>query len=277
MEPIRLAISIVVYAPVWPLLEQTLASLERAVGYARSHRLLASVALILVDNGPTAAHRVSASLQALLGGVSQFDEVELLSGHGNIGYGAGHNRAMAHSHSDFHLVINADVAIAEDALYQALHFMQAHPQAGLLAPAVSDEQGQTQYLCKRYPAIVDLLLRGFAPCALRRLFRRRLARYEMRDLIDSEVVWDVPIVSGCFMLFRTPVLTQLRGFEPAYFLYFEDFDLSLRAARVTRIVYVPAVRIVHSGGYAARKGWRHIGLFLRAALIFYHRHGWRWL
>jgi hypothetical protein len=78
------------------------------------------------------------------------------------------------------------------------------------------------------------------------------------------------------MLCRRAALEQVGGFHPDYFLYFEDFDLSLRLATVTRLAYAPQVRIVHLGGHTARKGWRHIGLFLWAAVRFFRRHGWRW-
>lgn len=76
------------------------------------------------------------------------------------------------------------------------------------------------------------------------------------------------IVSGCFMLFRTDALKALGGFDERYFLYFEDFDLSLRAQKLGRVVYYPGVRIQHYGGGAGRKGWRHIKMFLRSALTF---------
>ena len=103
-----------------------------------------------------------------------------------------------------------------------------------------------------------------------------MARYEMQDLIGEQVVWDPPLVSGAFMLFRSEVLRRLGGFDPDFFLYFEDYDLSLRAARLTRLAYVPAVRVVHHGGHAARKGLHHIRLFVSGAARFFNKHGWRW-
>ena len=63
--------------------------------------------------------------------------------------------------------------------------------------------GSHHYLCKRYPAVFDLLLRGFAPGIVRALFRRRLHRYEMRDLVDAappREVFGIPALSGAFMI-----------------------------------------------------------------------------
>jgi GT2 family glycosyltransferase len=70
------------------------------------------------------------------------------------------------------------------------------------------------------------------------------------------------------------VLDAVEGFDPRYFLYFEDFDLSLRLSKVAPIAYVPAVRIVHHGGHAAAKGFAHIRWFATSARRFFSMHGW---
>ena len=158
----------------------------------------------------------------------------------------------------------------------AITFMNEHPDCGLVTPTVLSGAGERQFLCKRYPSILVLGLRGFAPDWLKAHFTAPLAHYEMRDRIADELVWDPPIVSGCFMFFRTAVLRELGGFDPRYFLYFEDFDISLRAAKLARIAYLPTVRITHHGGHAARKGFLHLKFFGASAFKFFNRHGWRW-
>ena len=83
------------------------------------------------------------------------------------------------------------------------------------------------------------------------------------------------IASGCFLLCRGRALDAVKGFDPGYFLYFEDFDLTLRLSKVTTVAYCPQVRIVHHGGEAASKGLRHIAWFARSARRFFSSHGWR--
>lgn len=271
---IRLDVSIVTYAPNVTLLAAVLERLAQALAHAHRQELLSEAQLTLVDNGPGSQWREP--LRNALDAVRSMDTVELLSGQGNVGYGAGHNLAFQRGDGDVHLILNPDVLLEQDALSEGLAFLAAHPDVGLVAPMAWDGAGRRQYLCKNYPTVLDLALRGFAPATLRRRFRKRLDRYELRERINETVLWDPPIASGCCMLCRRTALEQVGGFRPDYFLYFEDFDLSLRLAAVTRLASVPTVRIVHQGGHAARKGLRHIGLFLHAAILFFHRHGWRW-
>lgn len=269
-----LSVAIVTHAPDLAVLSDVLARIDRAVAHARQQRLLNEARLVLVDNGPCPDWRQP--LRRLLDSAGLAMDTELLSGHGNVGYGAGHNLALWRCGGDVHLILNPDVLLEEDALSEGLAFLAAHPEAGLVAPASRDEVGRPQYLCKAYPTVLDLALRGFAPGWLRRPFHARLDRYELRDRIGDTVLWDPPIASGCFMLCRRQVLERIGGFRPEFFLYFEDFDLSLRLASSARLACVPTVRIVHLGGHASRKGARHIGLFLLSAIRFFHRHGWRW-
>ena len=45
---------------------------------------------------------------------------------------------------------------------------------------------------------------------------------------------------------------------------------------IAMLAYVPQVKVVHHGGHASRKGWRHIWMFGRSMVTFFNIHGWRW-
>ena len=272
--PARLSAAIVTYRPDPRLLNGTLASLANAATRAIALGEASSVALTLVDNGPSESAAVLR--EALAAWPATLGTPAVISGHGNVGYGRANNLALARAVSDVHLVLNPDVEVDADALRAGLAALRTHPGVGIVAPAVFRPDGAREYLCKRLPSVWILFLRGFAPAFLRRRHESELARYEMRDAIGDAYFEGVPLASGCFLLARTGLLEDLRGFDPAFFMYFEDFDLSARASRKAAIAYEPAVRIVHHGGDAARKGLRHIAWFVASAFKFFSRHGWRW-
>ena len=200
--------------------------------------------------------------------------LSVLSGHGNIGYGAAQNMAFGLEDSKYHVFMNPDVRVHEDSLAEGLAYLEKYDDAVALSPTCSDGEGK-QFLCKRYPSVFDLALRGFLPRPLQKTFKTRLDHYEMRDIPEGAPYPGVPLVSGCFIMCRSETLRHIGGFDPTYFLYFEDFDLSIRLSRYGKLVYLPSMRIIHTGGEAAKKGVRHIMMFLRSAFRFFMTHGWK--
>lgn len=274
--PYRFSATIVLYHSSLPLLTSTLESLAGAVGTARVAGLIGEAEVTLVDHSGDGAYR--SRLESPLQRLSSLDAYRLSYREEpeNRGFGAGHNSVLGRLGSDFHLVLNPDVELAPDALQVGLSRMRDNPRIALLSPRVTGERGEQEFLCKRYPSALVLLLRAFAPGLARRFFRRTLDDYEMRDVCSGRLAAEVPLASGCFMLVPTSVLCAEGGFDERYFLYFEDFDLSLRLARHGLLLYEPDMRIVHHGGYAARKGVRHVGYFVRSGIRFFNDHGWRW-
>jgi hypothetical protein len=92
--------------------------------------------------------------------------------------------------------------------------MTANPAVVILAPDARDPSGTPLHLCKRYPTVLALLLRGFAPAAVRDRFNSSLARYEMRDLPRDRPVTGVPLLSGSFMFCRRAPLGRDRRLSP---------------------------------------------------------------
>ncbi len=272
MSGALLSISIVTWRLDAALFAQVLRQLHAAIHHLAQQRPAATVRISIVDNGDD-----TPVLRDLLIQNGLADHAELISPGKNLGYGKAHNLVISASTATYFLIMNPDVLVAEDALLSAVNFLDAHADVAALSPHAVDGDGKTAYLCKRYPALVDLALRGFAPRALKSRFSERLEHYENRAVVAQDVPAAVDLISGCFMFCRTAALKTTGGFNPMFFLYFEDFSLSLELGKWGRLMYCPACRIVHYGGHAGKKGLRHIVHFIASARKFYSHYGWKLL
>ena len=211
----------------------------------------------------------------------KFDmDLHVIEGHGNLGYGRAHNLALELTEKRFHLMLNTDVEIGIHALEAGIKALELNPASVLAAPYATNAQNVKINLCKRYPDILTLALRGFGTKSIKKIFDTRLGRYEYRgidDLTSRQDTAKITMASGCFMLCLTSVLKSCNGFDHRYFLYFEDFDLSMRIAKYGDLIYVPQMKIVHTGGNAAKKSWRHIIRFVISSFYFFNKHGWRFV
>lgn len=271
-----LSVAVVCYHSPVAQLHTLLDSLLAAIRFLRERCVLPVIEVYLIDNTEYQELALS-SFTDLAQALNELNvELRLLQGHGNIGYGSAHNLVIGELTSEMHLLLNPDVTLDETSLVEGVQYLLSNDHVAIVSPNAVDGNGKKQYLCKTYPAIATFLVRGFVPAFLKPLFSRRLSRFEMHGLSEEAPTSGIPIASGCCMLCRTKKLQTIHGFDEDYFLYFEDFDLSLRMQAEGEIAYVPTMRIEHGGGHAARKGLEHLKMFARSAVLFYNTHGWRW-
>jgi len=80
------------------------------------------------------------------------------------------------------------------------------------------------------------------------------------------------------MFCRTEVLKALAGFDPRYFLYFEDFDLRRKLQQHGyRTVYYPDATVIHLWGREAHKKLRVMAVFIVNMCRYFNKWGWKWL
>lgn len=273
-----MTIGIVVFDSSMQVLIQCLSFLFYATSYLKADNGNdSSVIIYIVNNGDKPISRYLRDE----GIYSQFAKINCVinveEGHGNIGYGAAQNLVLNRANNDFHIFMNPDIKVAFNSLSKGVKFFETNPTVIAVSPNCRSPAGEIQFLCKKYPSIFDLFLRGFAPLWLKNLFRDRLASYEEQDLAYASHKVGVSIISGCFMFCRQAAIRQLSGFDEKYFLYFEDFDLSLRLQHIGDLAFAGDVKVEHEGGNASKKGLKHILMFMNSSYKFFRTHGWKWL
>lgn len=189
----------------------------------------------------------------------------------NLGYGRAHNIALKKSlktNAKYHLVLNSDIEFTPDVITQLVKFMDKNPEIGHSMPLVRYPNGDIQYLAKQLPTPFDLFARRFLP---KLWTKKQTAKFENHKFYQQEnyksQLLDVPYLSGCFMFLRSDALRKVGLFDPRYFMYPEDIDLTRRINQHYRTVMYPAVEITHNhaqGSYhSPRLLWIHITNMLK--------------
>lgn len=264
MQGVVLSISIVIYDLQPQELEACLQSVEKAISFCADSGRPIDWQVTLVDNGKNSE----------LATFAKHPRIRLISNSRNKGFGSAHNQVICQSRSDWHLILNADVELDPAFFFSTLALADQEEQVVMIGPHGRDAQGQETFLCKRFPSLLVLAARGFLPTAVQKLLSRQLAHYAYQDLSTRHPSIGIQLLSGCCALARTGPLKAIGGFDEKYFLYFEDFDLSIRMTDHGSIAYHPDANILHHGGNTAAKGIRHIWYFVRSACRFFfvHRH-----
>jgi len=262
-----LSISCVYYDTDISVFEKTLISIAEAVNYAKLSKTIEFFQLHLINNNPEKELIFQNCIEKYR---NYLGDVVIHSGQGNIGYGRANNIAISITKCEYHLILNPDVITDKLAIRFGLDYLNHNSYVGMVAPSVKNANGEIEYLAKRFPSLLIILLRGFNNKYLNKFFEKKLSLYAYKDKIPSSTPVEIELASGCFMLCRTSILNKTGGFSEKYFLYFEDFDLSKKISSLGKICHLPQMEILHLGGNASKKNLKHVYLFLLSALRFFY-------
>ncbi|QXJ58383.1 glycosyltransferase family 2 protein [Enterococcus raffinosus] len=192
----------------------------------------------------------------------------------NKGFGFGHNANLLGS-SGYGIIFNPDIILSENHLREMAIHLAAQPKCGLLAPKILNEDGTTQYLIRNQLNVFDYMLRFIPFKLVKRLFAKRLAKFECRDLPDDRDSF-VRMISGSFMVVDIDKFNEINGFDERYFMYFEDNDLCRKMEQAGyQAVYSPQFSVVHLYERGAVKSRKLFFIFLQSMRKYFQKWGWQ--
>jgi len=207
------------------------------VKHLLSHELITKI--IIIDNSPS---------PYLLAAIPSGKKLNYIYNQGNnLGFGRGHNLArVLSSDSEYHIFINPDIVFLEDdCISILLRYMVENKDVCIVQPKiVYPNSGKIQFLCKRNPTLMVQVIRSLGLQNLHTL-RDYNSWYEMRDIAYRSTPVETQYLSGCFMFCRKSSLEYVNWFDPRYFMYLEDADLTRSAAAIGKCIHLPHVTIGH--------------------------------
>jgi len=185
---------------------------------ARQGWLAALPQLCIVDN---ASSDGSADWIAI-----HLPQARLLRCDENQGFGRGHNLAVQHCNTPFALLLNPDCEIDTEAMRRLVDCLEDFPGALLTVPRLVYPDGREQDNHRGFT------IEGGRP----------MAHYRPPDGPAC-----CEMVSGAAMMVRVQAFRELGGFDPWFFLYWEDEDLCYRAwAERRAVIFEPRVVACHA-------------------------------
>lgn len=203
---------------------------------------------------------------------SNYGDVKIIRANENVGYGAGHNKAIKLIASDYHFIINPDIKFEPYLLQNIIAFLNDNMDVSLAIPKVKGYDDKDNVVPRRYPTLRRLLGSFFGTKTA--LLKKWRDDYYMVDA-DVSKPFDIDICSGCFMVFRSTALKLAGGFDERFFLYFEDFDLSRRIKEFGRVVCVPQFTVKHEAQREGHRSSKSFLLLFKSMCKYFNKWGWK--
>jgi len=194
---------------------QSAQTIGAALAALRSCHDAGLVACVIVDNGsvdgtPDVVERETSWATVVLTGR-------------NNGFGRGCNIGFGKVRTPYTLFVNPDAVVEPDAVRTMLGFMEQNAMAGIVGPAIieGDGHGPGELQMTGVRPTPRTLLRAATPL----LSQPPLAHPILPGAPPVRTEW----VCGAVLMIRSSLMRQLGGFDPRFFLYWEEMDLCKRA------------------------------------------------
>ncbi len=241
--------------------EMTLACLRSV--FDETHE--ASFELIVLDNA--SADGSADAIEREFG-----ERVRLIRSAENLGFARANNVAAEGANGEYLLLLNPDTVVLRGAIDKLAAFARERPRAGIWGGRTVFADGRLNpSSCWRRMSVWSLACRATGLSTL--LPNSGLFHSEAYGGWTRDSVRAVDIVSGCFFLITTNLWRELKGFDPAFFMYGEEADLCQRARRLGARPHVtPDAEIVHYGGASETVREDKVARLLRAKALLIRRH-----
>ena len=166
----------------------------------------------------------------------RFSQVRVIESKANLGFAAGNNLGIEHAIGRHIVLLNNDTRVRPGWLAALVHAAESQTGVGAVT---------SKLVFMDRPSVIQnagTMLLSDGSGADRGMGEEDRGQYELREEVFG--------ACGCAMLLRREMLGDVGAFDPAFFTYYEDTDLSWRMRlRGWRVVYEPLALVehVHSG------------------------------
>lgn len=203
----------------------------------------------------------------------KFPQVQFIANTVNTGFAKANNLALSRAKGTFVLYLNPDTLVSENAIKSCLAFFESNSTVGALGVKMVDGSGI--FLPESKRAFPSPLVSFYKLSGLSALFpaSRRFGKYAL-GYLNENLVHEVEVLAGAFLMARTSLLHNSKGFDERYFMYGEDIDLSYCLQQMGyKNYYLGNVSIIHFKGESAQKGsFNHLKNFYKAMILFVDKH-----
>lgn len=200
------------------------------------------------------------------------EKIEIIKNNINRGFGAACNQAIKKSTTKYFLLLNPDVVLFEDTIYNSVLFLENRNDLDILGVQQINDDGKYVYSCSRFPTPWGVFTNALGlHKILPKFFRNNILmtdyNYEKSGFVDQ--------VMGAYMMIRSEtVFKQIGIFDERFFVFNEELDLSKRLNdHGGKTFYNSEIKIIHSGGGTTNnvKAFR-LFLYLQSTLRYNKKH-----
>lgn len=222
-----------------------------------------SFEIIVVDNG-------GVNLKKYL--LEKFPKVIYIKSDKNLGFGAGNNLGAKFAKGQYFFFLNPDTLVFPKTIDYLYDFFKKNKKTGIVSPLVLDNDNKTFKLqaYKELTPLNSIISFSF----LKNLLWKKsfFEKYSLSDW-ENKPIREVDSVYGAALMTSKEVFNKVNGFDEAFFLYFEENDISKRVKELNYKLYINSnSKITHKVGQSTKQYSKRDEVFANSRFLYLKKH-----
>ena len=188
----------------------------------------------------------------------------------NIGFGRANNLGIKQAKGRNIFLLNSDTILLNNAVKILSDYLDANPKVGICGGNLYDENGCFTNSFGRYLPSILMELNNLFGGLIFKIFYGKNA-YTNRTIKPLRVA----CISGADMMLRASILNIVGGFDPDFFMYYEETELTYRIKKLGFSIYsVPRAQIIHLESRSFSDNYKKAKMYLDSHKLYYKKtHG----
>lgn len=221
-----------------------------------------SYEIIIVDNNSTN--------DSYIENLKKIDGIKYIQSSNNLGFGRANNLGAANAIGQYLFFLNPDTLLINNAIFELWKYMVHNKQVAVVGGNLYNKDMQPTHSFRRFfPSMLielDYALNGL-------LVKRWYGKgYEFNN---TSVPLPVAYVTGADLMIRRTVWDDVDGFDPSFFMYYEETDLVKRVSELygcNGVMCLPTAKIQHLEGMSFEFSESREKRIQNGRFLYFYKH-----
>lgn len=195
----------------------------------------------------------------------KFPNVKLIESDKNLGFGRANNLGAGHAKGKYLFLLNTDTLLINNSIKILFDFFEAYPKTGVAGGNLYHKNLKPNFsYAKNFPSLWNIFLYR---SQIKKLYTNK------RDIFNhTGKAKKVAFIIGADFFIKRELFNQLHGFDPDFFMYVEDCELSYRIHKLGYdSISVPESKIVHLQGRSSNTDQK-LRMEIKNYILYFKKH-----
>lgn len=208
----------------------------------------------------------------------EFPQVKLIENNENLGFGRANNLGAKVAKGKYLFFLNSDTILLNNAIQKFFAFMEQskNDQIGATGTLLLNEDRTIGHSFGSFPS-QTFIFKTKLKYWIYKYFGSEMLRRKPRavNITPEQLPFEVDFITGADLFVPAKIFKQLDGFDPRFFLYFEETDLQKRMQKLgLKRLIISGPEIIHRewGSFIKKKRNNQLKFYFESFMLYAQIH-----